>query len=150
MTKDEWQKFMRDRREEALLLPHRATIILFEVILKLGEIIFDTETPPMLVGPCSPREARDAIEGEAIALTDHENQYCGASWKDNARLICTRPIHFSHDSGDHAVGHGGMIVARWPATQCSARWNDKKADPDVEGRQCILNEHDKTITHRFK
>jgi hypothetical protein len=125
MTKDEWLKLVRDRREEAMLLPHRAVNILFELILTLGEIVFDlntNETEPSFPGPCSPRDARDEIEGEAVAPTDHTYTYCPVSWKHGHApiLCCTRPIH---TTGDHAVGKGGMIVARWPmavgpAAQC--------------------------------
>ena len=159
MTRDEWNKFVDIRIEEASLLPHRSTVIVFELIRKLGEIIFDLykrDVAPPLVGPCSPREARDEIEGEAVAPTDPEDAYCSVSWKDHSGLCCTRPLHMRHRDGDHVVGKGGMIVARWPAERCKAVHRaapiplEKLKAGDDSGMQCILNEHDGKVSHRFK
>lgn len=73
------------------------------------------QVPPEIIepaGPITPRAARDAIESEAIAPTDHERfEYCPAVWKDMPNLGCTRPVH---KAGDHVVGQLGQIVARWP------------------------------------
>jgi hypothetical protein len=63
------------------------------------------------VGPITPRVARDEVESEAIAPTDHKaHDYCPAVWKGSNSLGCTRPVH---EEGDHVVGKGGLIVARW-------------------------------------
>lgn len=73
------------------------------------------EAPPRLepIGPITPRPARDEIEGEAVAMTDHDKyDYCSASWMGNDSLACTRPVH---KDGDHVVGGcDGLVVARWP------------------------------------
>jgi len=71
-------------------------------------------TKPMKepIGPITPRPARDKIEGEAIAPTDHnEFEYCPVSWERSGALCCTRPVH---KTGDHVVGEHGKIIARWP------------------------------------
>ena len=65
-----------------------------------------------LVGPCSPRDARDAAEQEAIEPTDHNlYDYCPVAYNGNDKLVCTRPVH---DAGDHVVGKDGRIICRWP------------------------------------
>jgi len=118
MTKDQWTTFLRNRREEAVLsaranLLGRVVSVTFEVIEKLSEIIFDMHASPALVGPCSPRDARDEVEGEAVAPTDHSRyDYCPVSWEGNGGLCCTRP---EHETGDHVVSKGGKIIARWPS-----------------------------------
>lgn len=63
------------------------------------------------IGPISPRRAIDEAEGEAIAPTDFEYDYCPATWKKNEKLLCTRVV--GHN-GDHVVGKDGLIIARWP------------------------------------
>jgi len=126
MTKEQWLNYFRNAREEAMMLPHRATSILFDLILTLGNVVFERcimikaeDAPPSFAGPCSPRDARDEIEGEAVAPTDHEYDYCAAVWRGNipwkahARLGCTRPVH---TTGDHVVSAKNQIIARWPMT----------------------------------
>lgn len=112
MTKPEWGRYLQNAREEAAALPHRFNAIVIDLILTLGNVVFDHLVPAPLVGPCSPRDARDEVEGEAVAPTDHSRyDYCPVSWEGNGGLCCTRP---EHETGDHVVSKGGKIIARWP------------------------------------